>query len=189
VDTYYKGHGPPDLQAKDADRARAFRLQNSIDDVRDEREMILRDTVQVRCPPERVWRLIEDPERIKSWNPKIQRIAPISWGERSIGYRYRLTYVLGNRENDFLAEIVEYQKPVKLVIHLTEGNLPHDGYIREIYELSENKDGTLLKQRIEINNSDVNIFLQFLMVVIHRIGRPVAKKYLAGLKELAEGSL
>jgi uncharacterized protein YndB with AHSA1/START domain len=151
--------------------------------------MILRDTVQIKSPPERVWHFIEDPKQMKSWNPKIQKITPISWGERAKGYRYRLMYVMGNRENDFLAEIVEYQKPTKLVIHLTEGKLAHDGYIREVYELFGNENGTLLKQRIEIRNVEINILLKLLMLVIHHIGMPVGKKYLVRLKELAESGL
>jgi len=95
--------------------------------------------------------------------------------------------VLGNRKNDFLAEIVEYQRPSKLVIRLTEGNLAQDGYIREVYELLGNENGTLLKQRIEIRNVEINILLKLLMLLIHRIGTPVEKKYLVRLKELAEG--
>jgi uncharacterized protein YndB with AHSA1/START domain len=152
----------------------------------DHAEMILQDTVQIKSPPERVWRFIEDPKQMTYWNPKIQKITPISWGERHKGYRYRITYVLGNRANDFLAEIAEYEKPTKLVIRLTEGNLAPDGYVREVYELSGNNSATLLRQRIEIENVEINIFLKLLMIVIHRLGSPVGKKYLVRLKELAE---
>jgi uncharacterized protein YndB with AHSA1/START domain len=149
--------------------------------------MILRDTVQIKSPPERVWRFIEDPKQMECWNPKIQKVTAISWGERHKGFRYRVTYVLGNRRNDFLAEIVEYEKPTKLAINLTEGNLAQDGYIREVYELLGSESGTLLKQRIEIRNVEIHILLKLLMLVIHHIGMPVGKKYLVRLKELAEG--
>jgi hypothetical protein len=53
--------------------------------------------------------------------------------------------------------------------------------------LSGNSDGTLLRQRIEIENVEINVFLKLLMIVIHRFGSPVGKKYLVRLKELAEG--
>ena len=85
---------------------------------------ILKDAVQIKSPPEKVWTFIEDPERMKAWNPKVQSISPISWGERAIGYRYRITYAMTNKASEFLAEITEWRKPEKLVIHLTEGNLP-----------------------------------------------------------------
>lgn len=107
-------------------------------------------------------------------------------GERDIGFRYRITYVLGKKESEFLAEIAEYRRPEKLVIRLTEGRLPRDGYANEVYELSQTKDGTLLEQRIEIENSGINIFFRFLIAFIRRFGVPMGKRYLERLKELAE---
>ena len=148
--------------------------------------MTLRDKVQINRPPERVWPFVEDPERMKLWNPKIQKITPISWGDRDIGFRYRITYIMGKKASEFLAEIVEYRKPERLVIRLTEGKLAWGGYVSEVYELSRTKDGTLLEQRIEILNSGINIFLRLLIVFVLRFGSPTGRKYLERLKELAE---
>lgn len=150
--------------------------------------MILRDSVRIKSPPEKVWRFIEDPERMKSWNPKVQSISPISWGERSVGYRYRVTYVMSRKANEFLAEIIEYRKPEKIVIRLTEANLPRGSTVNEIYELSPSEEGTLLEQRIEINNSGLNLFFRLLIAFIHRFGKPTEKRYLEALKELIERS-
>jgi carbon monoxide dehydrogenase subunit G len=150
--------------------------------------VILRDSVRIKSPPEKVWRFIEDPERMKSWNPKVQSISPISWGERSVGYRYRVTYVMSRKANEFLAEIIEYRKPEKIVIRLTEANLPTRSTVNEIYELSPSEEGTLLEQRIEINNSGLNLFFRLLIAFIHRFGKPTEKRYLEALKELIERS-
>jgi uncharacterized protein YndB with AHSA1/START domain len=147
--------------------------------------MTLRDKVQIKTPPERVWPFIEDPERMKLWNPKIRKVTPISWGDRDRGFRYRITYFMGKKESEFSAEIVEYRKPERLVIRLTEGRLPWGGYVNEVYELSGDKDGTLLEQRIEID-VEINIFLRWLIAFIVRFGSPTGKKYLERLKELAE---
>jgi uncharacterized protein YndB with AHSA1/START domain len=147
--------------------------------------MTLRDRVQIKTPPERVWSFVEDPERMKLWNPKIRKVTPISWGDRDRGFRYRITYVMGKKENEFSAEIVEYRKPERLVIRLSEGRLPWGGYVNEVYELSGTRDGTLLEQRIEIN-VEINIFLRWLIAFIVRFGSPTGKKYLQRLKELAE---
>ena len=148
--------------------------------------MTLRDKVQINRPPERVWPFVEDPERMKLWNPKIQKITPISWGDRDIGFTYRITYVMGKKASEFLAEVVEYRKPEKLVIRLTEGKLAWGGYVSEVYELSRTKDGTLLEQRIEIPNSGINIFLRLLIAFVLRFGSLTGRKYLERLKELAE---
>jgi uncharacterized protein YndB with AHSA1/START domain len=148
--------------------------------------VILKDAVQIKSSPENVWMFIEDPERMKCWNPKIQRVSSISWGERAIGYRYRITYAMKNKTSEFLAEIIEYRKPERLVIRLTEGNLPRGSYIDEIYHLSRTAAGTLLEQRIEINDSGINIFFRLLIAFIYRVGKPTGQKYLAKLKELVE---
>jgi carbon monoxide dehydrogenase subunit G len=46
--------------------------------------MILKQSIEISCPREKVWRFIEDPEGMKAWNPKIQAIEQISWGERTL---------------------------------------------------------------------------------------------------------
>jgi uncharacterized protein YndB with AHSA1/START domain len=149
--------------------------------------MILNDRVQIKAGPEKVWPFVEDPERMKLWNPKIQTIAPVSWGERGVGFRYRVTYVMNNKPKELLAEIVEYRKPEKLVVHHTEENPTPGSYVNEIYELSRKAAGTLLEQTIEIN-FPINIFLRLLMGFVYRFGKPTEKKYLEILKELVEGS-
>ena len=150
--------------------------------------MILQDTVQIKSPPEKVWIFIEEPERMKVWNPKIQRISSISWGERTVGYRYRITYAMRKKTSEFLAEIVEYRKPERLVIRLTEGNLSSGSYTDEIYRLSRTAEGTLLEQRIEVHNSGINFFFRLLIAFISRFGKPTGQKYLENLKELVEAS-
>ena len=116
------------------------------------------------------------------------RLLSLSHGasrQRVTGIRVR--YRMSGRESNFLAEFMEYQKPVKLLIHLSGGNLPVKGYIQEIYELTENTGGTLLKQRIEVHNSGKNIFSNCLILFIHySFGIFSRKKYLRALKELTE---
>ena len=151
--------------------------------------MVLCDRISINGSPEEVWRLIEDPILMKAWNSKIRQIVPVSWGtRRSAGFRYRLRYELYNRESNFLAEIMEYQEPVKLVIHLTGGNLPVRGYAQEIYELSENEKGTLLRQSIEIHNSGMPLFAGTWLRGVHLFGKIAGKRHLRRLKALVEGA-
>jgi hypothetical protein len=126
---------------------------------------------------------------MKLWNPKLQSISPITWGERSVGYRYRVTYVMSRKANEFLAEITEYRKPEKLAIRLTQETFSKGSSVNEIYELSPSEEGTLLEQRIEINNSGINLLFRLLIAFIHRFGKPTGKRYLVGLKELIERPL
>ncbi len=149
--------------------------------------MILTDSVHINAPPERVWQYLEDPERMKLWNPKIKDVVPIFWGQRSKGFRYRITYVMGAREREFSAEIEEYQPCARLVIRHTGGSLPVTAYVQEMYELSSIGAGTLLTQTIRVHNLRVNFFLRLLVSFVIRFGKPTGKKYLEQLRELAEG--
>jgi len=149
--------------------------------------MILTDSVRINAQPERVWQYLEDPERMKLWNPKIKEVVPISWGQRSRGFRYRITYVMGGRERESSAEIEEYLPCARLVIRHTGASLPLNAYAQEMYELSPTGGGTLLTQTIRVHNLRVNFFLRLLVFFVQRFGKPTGKKYLVQLKELAEG--
>jgi hypothetical protein len=148
--------------------------------------MILRDRSSIDLSPGEVWRFIEDPLLMKSWNLNIKEIVPASRGERGEGFRYRVRYKLGRGESSFDAVITEYREPVKFVLHITGGNFRKRGYIQEIYVLSENMGGTLLKQSIEIHESGMNIFRRLLVIFSHRFARSSEKRCLLRLKKLAE---
>jgi ligand-binding SRPBCC domain-containing protein len=150
--------------------------------------MNLSDKIQIERPPEEVWQYIQSPALIQKWNPRIRAFVPVSWGEPSEGYRYRVRYKMIGRESNFLAEFMEYQRPVKLLIHLSGGNLPVKGYIQEVYELAENTGGTLLIQRIEVYNSGMNIFSVFMTILIHFFSRFSRKKHLRLLKDFIEAA-
>jgi len=148
--------------------------------------LVLKDKVQIGRSAEEVWRFLQSPALMKDWNPKIKAVVPVSSGEPSEGCRYRIRYAVNGKESNFLAEIMEYREPSRLLIHLTGGNLPRKGYIQEIYELAPNAQGTLLMQRTEIYVSGRHIFSGYLAAFIHFIGKLSKKRYLMNLKKLAE---
>jgi carbon monoxide dehydrogenase subunit G len=111
--------------------------------------MILRDKTFIDRMPEEVWYFIEDPLRMRSWNLRIREIVPASIGERGEGFTYRARYEIGGKESNFEAEIMEYRRPFRFVLHLAGGSLRRGGYIQEIYELSESGGGTLLQHTVE----------------------------------------
>jgi len=150
--------------------------------------MTLRKSVWIKAPPERVWRYLDDPELMKLWNPKIRKVAAVSWGQRCKGFRYRLTYVMGGKESEVSAEIEEYRPPAKLVIRLTGGRLPPAGYAHEIYDISKEKGGTALTQTIQLHNSGINLLFRLVIAFVYRFGKPTGMPYLTQLKNLAESA-
>ena len=151
--------------------------------------MILKDKIQIDRPAAVIWPYLRSPVRMKEWDPKIKAVVPVSWGEPTEGYRYRVRLKMNGREGNFLAEFLEYQEPVKLLVHLSGGNLPVKGYAQEIYELTENARGTLLRHRLESHNSGRHIVSNCLILFIHySFGRFSRKKHLRALKDLVEAT-
>jgi carbon monoxide dehydrogenase subunit G len=150
--------------------------------------MILRDKTFIDRMPEEVWYFIEDPLRMRSWNLRIREIVPASIGERGEGFTYRARYEIGGKESNFEAEIMEYRRPFRFVLHLAGGSLRRGGYIQEIYELSESGGGTLLQHTVEAHGSGMGISPRLLVMSIHRLARPAGRKYLLSLKKLVETS-
>ena len=89
-------------------------------------------------------------------------------------------------ERVFDVEIVAYLEPTKVMMRLTGGDLPPDGYGHEIYQLEPTARGTRLRQTFEMNHPKIGFFLRWLMWFIHRFGQPMGKKYLVRLKERVE---
>jgi hypothetical protein len=95
-------------------------------------------------------------------------------------------YEFRGRENNYLAEVMELERPERFVIHLTGGDMPVDGYMQEIYELSTCAEGTLLKQSTVLYNYGTNVLKGTVILLAQYLLRSRRKKYLLKLKELAE---
>lgn len=149
--------------------------------------MIIVFRSDIAAPPEEVWSYISDPEKVRKWHGGIRAIVPVSAGEWTAGSRWRVRYEFRGRESNYLAEVLEFEKPTRLVIHLTGGDMPVNGYLQEVYELSSSTRGTLLKQRIVLYKYRTNFLTGGLIFLSQYLVRPRMKKYLLKLKGLAEG--
>jgi uncharacterized protein YndB with AHSA1/START domain len=148
--------------------------------------MVLRNKVEIKVPPEAVWSCISDPEELRKWNGGIRAIVPVSAGEWTAGSRWRVRYEFYGRESNYLAEALEFEKPVRFVIHLTGGDMPLNGYMQEIYELSPSEKGTLLRCSISLSGAGIHFLTGWIKFLVHHLFRPRHKRYLLKLKELAE---
>jgi uncharacterized protein YndB with AHSA1/START domain len=140
----------------------------------------------IAAPPEEVWSYISDPEKMRKWHGGIKAIVPLSAGQWTAGSRWRVRYEFRSRESNYLAEVLEFEKPVRLVIHLTGGDMPVKGYMQEIYELSPSEKGTVLRCSIALSGSGIHFLTGWVRFFTHHIFRSRNKRYLLKLKELAE---
>jgi hypothetical protein len=150
--------------------------------------MVLKNRIEISVPPKKLWGLVSDPVRIMSWNPKIRTVIPVTIGEPRAGSQYRIRYHLFHGEGNYAAELMEFEEPVRCVLHLKGGNLPAKGYIQEIYEITEKQRGCQLTHTILIDQAGI-FFLRALRVRLrHLVGPGSARRYLRKLKKLAESS-
>ena len=150
--------------------------------------MIIKNTIRLSAPPENIWGLIVDPMVMKSWNPRIRAVVPITPGKPQANSQYRIRYKLAAKESNFLAEILEYEDLARLVLHFSGGSLPKKGFIQEIYDMVQDSKGTLLKQTVLIEKSGMGIAGRLSLRIRNIIGRSSGKRYLGCLRELAEGT-
>lgn len=139
--------------------------------------------------PKKIWGLIVDPMTMKSWNPRISAVVPITLGKPQANSQYRIRYKLAAKESNFLAEILEYEDLARLVLHFSGGNLPKKGYIQEIYEILPDSKGTLLKQTVLIEKSGMGMAGRLSLRIRNIIGAFSGGKYLKRLRDLAEASV
>jgi len=150
--------------------------------------VIIKNKIRLFAPPENIWGLITDPMLMKTWNPRITAVVPITPGTPQANSQYRIRYKLAAKESNFLAEIMEYEELARLVLHFSGGNFPRRGFIQEIYEMLTDSKGTLLKQTVLIEKSGMGIAGRLSLRMRNVIGKSSGKRYLGRLKELTEGS-
>ncbi len=150
--------------------------------------ILIRESVAIDRSPAAVWQVLDDPHQGPLWNPKIQGIDDITWGERSVGFRYRVRYRLGRREHNFSAEVTEYLKPSKLVVRLAEGGIKPPGYLLEIYELDpfDDRAATQLTQTIDLYDERMPWYWVLFARGLQLVGKPIGKRTLVRFKELVE---
>lgn len=148
--------------------------------------MIFRNKIIVRTSAERVWEMLADAAKMQEWNPNIRALIPITLGPVAAGYRCRVRFRLEHTENNFLAEVLEFEPLARISIHLTGGDFPQRGYALETYELAAHKNGTLVRQTIEIQNAGANVFAKGFALLKHLLARSRGKAALKGLKRRAE---
>lgn len=150
--------------------------------------MILKNKIEIAVPPKKLWGLVSDPMRIMSWNSKIRTVIPVTLGEPKAGSQYRIRYHLIHGEGNYAAELMEFEEPMRCVLHLKGGNLPVKGYIQEIYEITEKQQGCQLTQTILIDQAGTLFFRALRIRLRHLLGSGSARRYLRKLKKLAESS-
>jgi uncharacterized protein YndB with AHSA1/START domain len=152
--------------------------------------MLIREDVITRATPERAWELISDPSLHDLWNSHIVSTEVPSTERPAQGLRYRVTYELSGRRNEFDAEITEFSPPHRFVARLEE-RVKGDGknwerFAVESYVLTPRGSTTHVRHEVRIEHAGEGVLIRLLVWLISRFGKPTGKPFMERFRELAE---
>jgi uncharacterized protein YndB with AHSA1/START domain len=139
------------------------------------------------CPPERLWRFIEEPELQKQWMKGLQDNQQTSAGPNGLGSTFRMKIKEGGKVADYDGKVTAYDPPRHLAVEMTGGQLPPGSLLRVDYRLTAQNGATHLDY---VAGMDMTNPLPWWMRLMMPLGKIFMKMQLRGfmktLKRFAE---
>jgi hypothetical protein len=152
--------------------------------------MHIREQGMTTATPERCWELLSDVTRHGQWNAHV--VDTQAWDGRvtGVGSRFRVTYELSGKRNEYDAEIVEWVPGSRFAARLearVKGDGAHaDQFVIESYRLEPARGGTRVVHDVRIEHDGLPWYWKLLVAFILTFGHPVGPSLLAGFASLAE---
>lgn len=151
--------------------------------------MLIREEILTRVAPERAWELVSNPALHSLWNPRIVATEVSSAGPPGLGFRYRVTYEMTGRRDQFDAEVTEFSPLVRYCARLKARGQGRGESRRgsiESYTIAPEPGGVRVRHEIRADLSGVNGFRRILIGFLSRFGRPQGDPYLEQFRQVAE---
>ncbi len=141
------------------------------------------EQVTISAPAEKVWDSLADIGNIYVWNPGVVHSEQTTLGDVDMGACRRCE--LGGK-NYLIEEVVEFERPYKLTMRITETNLPFKtADIRFWIEPKGDESRVTVSPTYQLKFGPLGRFLDWVMVrAVYRKGM---RDLLRGLKEHVEG--
>lgn len=129
--------------------------------------------IDIQAPPEKVFRVLDDPEKIIEWSAGVVENENLTETEGKVGSTFRQVYEERGRRMEFQGVVTRYEQDHAIGVHL-EGS----GFNLDVdYSLQPIESGTRLVQDSEVHFKGLWKVMAFVMT-------PFMKK--AGCKQLEE---
>ncbi len=134
----------------------------------DDRAPLLEDSIEIEAPPEKVWAMVSDIERMSSWSPQVVR-STVDGDEVGVG----TTFANENLQDDVVwptnAKVVRFEPPRDFAFKVKENRLVWS------FELEPLPDGgTRVTERRECPDQITDLSIGF------------TEKYLGGVEAFTE---
>jgi hypothetical protein len=102
--------------------------------------MLIRESLTIRAPIERIWDLLDDPAKRKLWtmqDAEVEYLTPVD-PQNKLGLRYRLRLRTGDKLSEFTGEVTAWERPHHLAVRLQQQYIDW----QYDYRLTATPDGT-----------------------------------------------
>jgi carbon monoxide dehydrogenase subunit G len=89
--------------------------------------MRIEEEFEVEAPPEAVYDLVTDPERLPEWQPTTKAVRREREGPLQPGERFVEVHRAMGRDMESVVEAAELDRPRAFALHIVEGAVPLDG--------------------------------------------------------------
>lgn len=144
-------------------------------------------TREFRCPIDRLWSYLVEPDRQRQWMKGLISNEPTGPGGRGAGSTFRMVIQEGGKQAGYDGEVSVFDSPYRLEVVLRGGNLPADSALRVDYRLAETGRGTRLDYAAALESKrPLNLFLRLLMPLLSLFGKLQLRRFLTTLQQLVE---
>lgn len=148
--------------------------------------LVIYDKIIIPAPAEKVWQELLKTDDMSEWNNHIVKWEGLNGPELKVGYNFRVAYKLGSNFVAMEGEITRFEPGHCLQWRLDnpvgEGKISAEMVATETFTIAPTGGGVKLSQFIEVENSGMPRWAEWLIGLIQRIGKPVDKN--AGLAKL-----
>jgi uncharacterized protein YndB with AHSA1/START domain len=148
--------------------------------------MRIKESIVIEVPIDKVWPYIASPDLWSLFNVKIAKCEQISEQGGRTGSTYAIDFRMGTKTTSTHCEIIDLQvgKIIQVRSTFSDSNQHASGTLT--YELEDLGFKTKVSERSDFVLPDINIFVQAIIWLISRFGRPEGETNLQKLKRIVE---
>ncbi len=150
--------------------------------------MHIKYRLEVRCPPDQVWPLIDDIERQRQWMTTLVDITSTSELPRAVGSTFDMRVREGRRISHYEGRINAYDPPRHLGVSFWGGRFAPGMVMRVDYRLANQGETTRLEYYAEIDTEALPAQVKLAMPLARVFTFFQVRYFMRNLKRVAEAS-
>lgn len=145
----------------------------------------IRTSVLIPADPEVVWTCLIDPEYQRQWMSGFEEAIPVQGAGDRPGDRLRLMIREGGKVRPYIAEILKFERPIRLSLVMHPEEDSERFRVTVTYELVRVPGGTDLTYSCELEMRESGCLMRLLAPVGFLFSRLLVRKFTRNLRKVA----